>query len=135
MNNLKLDLFKEINEKKSQVKNCIGSKYAELGTGIGILRAKYKALSQEWSKITDCIKNGSGLSSNKESRCFKYSNPLYLQVQQTPHLWNERYESHDGSERSSYSESENPPEYSEDETQIETLLHLLKKENSCCSSQ
>ena len=56
MNVLKLDSFKEINEKKFQDKNGIVSKYTELETGIDKLRVKYKALKQEWSSITDCIK-------------------------------------------------------------------------------
>ena len=68
MNALKLDSFNEINEKKFQDKNSIVSKYTELDTGIDKLRVKCKALKQKWRRITDCIKNGSGLSPDIEPR-------------------------------------------------------------------
>ena len=56
MNALKWDLFKEINEKNFLDKNDIVSNYTELGTGIEKFRVKYKALKQDWSRITDCTK-------------------------------------------------------------------------------
>ena len=77
INALKLDSFKAINEKKFQVKNGIVSKYIELDTAIDKLRVKYKALKQEWSRITDRIKNGSGFSPDKEPRWFKHLNPVF----------------------------------------------------------
>ena len=61
MNALELDTFKKINEKKFQNKNGIVLKYNEIDTGIDKVRVKYKALKQDWSRITDHINNGSGL--------------------------------------------------------------------------
>ena len=128
MNALKLDSFNEINEKKFQDKNSIVSKYTELDTGIDKLRVKCKALKQKWSRITDCIKNGSGLSPDIEPRRFKPLNPVFCEANETislsssagdNSLVNERNESHDESQGSSSSESENPAEYLEDETQVD----------------
>ena len=60
MNALKLDSFKEINEKSFLVKNGTVLKYTELDTGIETLRLKYKVLKNKiFSRITDRIKNGS----------------------------------------------------------------------------
>ena len=127
MNALKLDSFKEINEKNFKDKNGIVSKYTELDTGIDKFRVKYKALKQEWSRITYCVKNGSGVSSDKEPRWFKHLNSFFCEANETISLSssaadtsfvNEPNENHNASEGSSYSESENLPEYSEDETQI-----------------
>ena len=61
MNALELDSFKKINEKKFQNKNGTVLKYNEIDTGIDEVRVKYKALKQDWSRITDHINNGSGL--------------------------------------------------------------------------
>ena len=128
MNALELDSFKEINEKNFQDKNGIVLKYNELDTGIDKLRVKYKALKQEWSRITDRIKNGSGLSPDKEPRWFKHLNPPFCEANETINLSssaadtsfvNERNESHDESEGSSYSKSENPAENSVDATQTD----------------
>ena len=136
INALRLDLFKEINEKKFQDKNGIVLKYTELGIDIDKLRVKYKALKQEWSRIRDSIKNGSGLSFDTEPRWFKHLNPVFCEANETIILSssaadtsfvNERNESHDESEGSSCSESENPSEYSEDETQIDR-----EGERRCC---
>ena len=57
MNALKLDLFKEISEKKFLDKNGIVSKYTELDTGIEKMRVKHISLKQDWSRITDRVKN------------------------------------------------------------------------------
>ena len=80
MNTLKLDLFKEISEKSFLYKNGIVWKHTELDTGIEKLRVKHKALKQDWSKITDHIKNGSRLSPDKEPRWFKYLNPVFCEA-------------------------------------------------------
>ena len=48
MNALKLDSFKEINEKSFLVKNGTVLKYTELDTGIETLRLKYKVLKQDF---------------------------------------------------------------------------------------
>ena len=48
MNALKLDSFKEINEKSFLVKNGTVLKYTELDTGIEKLRLKYKVLKQDF---------------------------------------------------------------------------------------
>ena len=136
MNALELNSFKEINEKNFQGKNGNVSK----------LRVKYKALKQEWSWITARIKNGSRLCPDKESRWFKHLNPVFCEANETIRLSsstadtsfvNERNESQDESEGSSYSKSENPAENSEDETQTDkdTAPPAQKKENSCCSSR
>ena len=130
-----MDLFKEISEKSFLDKNGSVSKYAELDTGIEKLRVKHKALKQDWSRITDRIKNGSRLSPDKEPRLFKYLNSVFCEANKTislslraPHtsFVNERNESQDKNEGSSYSESENPTEYAEDGTQIDSFsLKLL----------
>ena len=76
------------------------------------------------------IKNGSRLSPDKEPCWFKHLNPVFCEANGTirPSLnvadtsfVNERNESHDENEGSSYSESENPAEYSEDEAQIDSF--------------
>ena len=64
-NAVKLDSFKEINEKHFQDKNSIVLNYNELDTGIDKLKVKYKVLKQDWSRITNRIKNGTGLSPHK----------------------------------------------------------------------
>lgn len=128
MNALKLDPLKEINEKKLLDKNGIVSKYAQLGTGIGKWRVKYKALKQEWSRITDHIKKGSGFFPDKEPHWFENLNPVFCEANQTINLSSsaadtsvvhEPNESHDESEDLSYSAKGNPAEYSKDEVQID----------------
>ena len=138
-NGLKLDLFKEIDKKSFLGKNGIVSKYAEIDTGIKKLRVKYKARKQDWSRTTDSIKNGSRLSTNKEPRWFKPASlvrvffeanetiSLYLSVTDTSFV-NERNESHVEHEGSSYSESENPAEFSEHETQINSFSLKLSSD-------
>ena len=86
MNALKLDLFKEISEKSFLDKNSIVSKYTELDIGIEKLRVKHKALKQDWSRIKDCIKNGSRLSPDKEPRWFKHLN-LFFVKQMKPSVY------------------------------------------------
>ena len=112
MNALKLDLFKEISEKIFLDKNGIVSKYIELDSGTEKLRVKHKALKEDWSKITDRIKNGSRLSPDKELHWFKYLNPVFCEENETISLSlraadtsfvNERNESQDKKEGSSYS--------------------------------
>ena len=83
MNALKLDLFKEISEKSFLYKNGIVSKYTELNTGIEKLWVKHKALKQDWSRITDRIKNGSRLSPDKELRWLKHLNPAFCEANET----------------------------------------------------
>ena len=102
------------------------------------MRVKYKALKQDWSRITDRIKSGSGLSPDEDPRCFKHLNPAFCEANEIISLSsyaadtsfvNERNESHGESEGSSYSKSENPAEYSKDETQIDrdtALVDTLK---------
>ena len=128
MNVLEFDSFKEINEKNFQDKNGFVSKYTELDAGIDKLRVKYKALKQEWSRITDRIKNGSGLSPDKEPRWCKHLNPVFCEANETisssssasdTSFVNERNESHDESKGLSYSENGNPAENSEDKTQTD----------------
>ena len=126
MNALKLDSFKEINEKKFLDKNGIALKYTELETGTEKLRIKHKVMKQDFSRITDRIKNGSRLSPNKEPRWFKHLNLVLCEANETISLLlsagdtsfvNERNESHDENEGSSCSESENLAKYTEDENQ------------------
>ena len=66
MNALKLDSFKAIREIGFVDKHGIVLKYTELDTGLQKLRIKHKALKQNWSRITDGIKNGSRLFPDKE---------------------------------------------------------------------
>ena len=128
INALKSDPLKEINEKNFLDKKGIVSKYTQLGTGIGKWKVKYKALKQEWSRITDRIKNGSGFFPDKEPRWFENLNPVFCEANETINLSssaadtsivNERNESHNKSEDLSYSAKGNPAEYSEDEVQID----------------
>ena len=107
MNPLKLDSFKEINEKKFLDINGVVSKCTKLDTGIDKLRVKYKALKQDWSRITDRIKNGSGIPPGKEPRWFKHLNPVFCETNETIILSssaadtsfvNERNENHDENE-------------------------------------
>ena len=88
------------------------------------MRVKYKALKQDFSRITDRIKNRSRLSPDKEPRWFKHLNPVFCEANETISLSlsaadtlfvNERNESQDENEGSSHSESKNLAEYSEDE--------------------
>ena len=83
MNALKLDLFKEISEKRFLDKNGIVSKYTELDTGIEKLKVKHKALRQDWSRITDRIKNGSKFSPDEEPHWFKHSNLVFCEANET----------------------------------------------------
>ena len=75
-------------------------------------------------------KNGRRLSPDKESHWFKLLNPVLCEANETISLSlsaadtsfvNERNESHDENEGSSYSESENPAEYSKNETQVDIV--------------
>lgn len=77
---LKLDPFKEMNEKNFQDKSGNILEHAELDTSIEKLRVKYKTLKQEWNKITDRIKNGSGLSPDKEPGWFKHLNQVFSEA-------------------------------------------------------
>ena len=83
-------------------------------------------------------KNGSGLSPDKKPDWFKHLNQVSCEANETISLsssaadtsfMNERNENHDESEGSSYSESENPVENPEDETQTDkdTALPAQKK--------
>ena len=78
-----------------------------LVTGIEKLRAKHKALKQDWSRITDRIENGKRLSPDKEPHWFKYLNLVFCEANETISLSltaantsfvNERNESHDENE-------------------------------------
>ena len=137
MNVLPLDSLKKINEKNFLDKNGIVLKYTEIDTGIEKLRVEYKALKQDWSRITDRIKNGSRLSPDKEPCWFKHLNPVLFEANETISLSlsaadtlfvNERNESHDENEGLSYSERETPAEYSEDETQIDSFSLKLSSD-------
>ena len=87
MNALKLDLFKEISENSFLDKNGIVSKYTEPDTGIEKLRVKHEAPKQDWSRITDPIKNGNRLSPDKERRWFKHFNLFFCGANETISLF------------------------------------------------
>ena len=137
INALKLDLFKEISEKSFLDKNGIVPKYTELDIGIEKLRVKHKALKQDWCRITDGLKNGIRLSPDKEPRWFKHLNLFFCEANETISLSlsaadtsfvNKRNESQDKNDGSSYSESENSAEYSEDQTQIDSFSLKLSSD-------
>ena len=137
MNALKLDSFKAIREIGFVDKHGIVLKYTELDTGLQKLRIKHKALKQNWSRITDGIKNGSRLFPDKEPWCFKHLNPVFCEANETISLsWNaadtsfvnERNESQDENEVSPHFGSENTAEYSEDETQIDSFSLKLSSD-------
>ena len=101
------------------------------------MRVKHKALKQDKSRIIDCIKNGSRLSPDEEPRWFKHLNQVFCEANETISLSlsaadtlfvNERNESHYKNEGSSYSESKNPAEHSEDETKIDSFSLKLSSE-------
>ena len=90
------------------------------------MRVKYKALKQEWSRITDHIKKWKWTF--PEPCWLKHLNPAFCEANEPISLSssaadtsfvNERNESRDESEGSSYPESENPAENSEDKTQTD----------------
>ena len=112
--------------------------YTELDIDIDKLRVKYK-WKQDWSRITDCIKNGSELSPDEDLRWFKHLNPVFCEANEIASLSsyaagisiaNKRNERHGESKGLSCSEGENPAEYSEDEIQIDrdTAPPAQKKE-------
>ena len=137
MNALKLDSFKAIREISFVDKHGIVLKYTELDTGLQKLRIKHKVLKQNWSRITDGIKNGSRLFPDKEPWWFKHLNPVFCEANETISLsWNaadtsfvnERNESQDENEVSPHFGSENTAEYSEDETQIDSFSLKLSSD-------
>lgn len=77
---LKNDSFREINELNFVNKNGDPVSHKDIDTSIDKLRVKYKSLKQEWGKLTDRIKNGSGLAPDKEPRWFKHLNPVFAEA-------------------------------------------------------
>ena len=77
---LKNDSFKETNVLNFVNKNGDPIAHKDIETSIDKLRVKYKSLKQEWNRLNDRIKNGSGLATDKESRWFKHLNPVFVEA-------------------------------------------------------
>ena len=72
--------FKFMNIEKNFTKAGHPILHKTLDTSIERLRNKYKALKQEWSKITTRIKSGSDLSPQKKSVWFKHLDPVFCKT-------------------------------------------------------
>ena len=72
--------FKFMNIEKNFTKDGHPILHKTLDTLIERLRNKYKALKQEWSKLTTRIKSGSDLSPQKKSVWFKHLDPVFCET-------------------------------------------------------
>ena len=60
--------------------------YNNTETSIKKLRIKFKFFKQEWSKIQNRIKNGSGLAPEKDQHWRKYLNCVFLKTNEVINL-------------------------------------------------
>ena len=72
--------FKLMNIEKNFTKDGHPIPHQTLDTSIERLRNKYKALKQEWSKITTPIKSGSDLSPEKKPLWFKHLDTVFCEA-------------------------------------------------------
>ena len=68
---------------KENMKNFSGrknAKFSQLDTSVIKLRRKYGNLKQNWRKITDKAKNGSGYAAEQEQEWYKFLNPIFAET-------------------------------------------------------
>ena len=71
------DFVKENKKNFSRKKDAT---FSDLDTTVAKLRRKYGNLKQNWKKITDRVKNGSGRSAEREQEWYKILNPVFAET-------------------------------------------------------